>query len=47
MDKAYMKLGKEASKLKKDVMSVEKKDHSRDKLVKAGKKAMSKKGKSC
>lgn len=42
MDKAYKKLGKEAVKIEKDTKKVLAKDKTRDKFVKAGKKAMKK-----
>ena len=45
MDKSYKKLGKEAAKIEKDTKKVLAKDEKRDVFVKAGKKAMSKKGK--
>ena len=40
MDKDYKRLGKEAKKIEKDTEKVLTADKKRDKLVKAGKKAM-------
>lgn len=40
MDKAYKKIAKDAKKVEKDTKAVLIKDKARDKLVKAGKKAM-------